>query len=713
MTAQRRSRRRPKSSGDISLRRFSGRYVHHSDETVAPETMRLTLHVDIDGTQPLRVISGEVRTGSTAEPSQHFIGRVKRRKNTSNGLFLWVEDLPLRLLGSDAPRFRLKVKIWQPVDSNQSRCTVWFLSPFLRVGPFHLVRATPWFRQVEIEIDREQGARKVEPYLTDTHPDRPPNLPGRLLTLETVFEEAGVQIVRSTHNNVISSSEAGEDRKWSNAELHDAMTVHWEAFANQPQWKIWVLLANRSERPRLGGIVINANIDEASGINRQGAAVFTRCDYFFSPKGGFCRRNLPSSEASKRELFFTLVHEIGHSFNLTHPTERVRGQSWRAPSWAKICRRIDALTFMSLPNLATPGGSGANASWFYRRFYFKFERPELLFIRHAADRYVEMGRQAWNASHARVATDELDNRLDFRVCSPKLRYEQGEPVVLELRLRNVSDIPILAHKNLALSDRFVELAITDPNGIRRPFITLEQTDTVIEQLLLEPKGTLYGDIDLTVGRGGFPFKQPGTYLIEVTYMNLDGTGVSAALRVQIRSPSAEQALIVRELFDARVGRVMYFGGTRVLHDVNERLDWIRSHLGRFHPVSIHIAAARFQALARSGRVFDRQSGREQLIPYEPDLAVELITDLVMDRADTTANTMGHIHYRRMIDEYTTAALLAGRYHLAVKAQRRLLALFEQRKVQPGIIGEVKTRLAEIDSTCPLPTPRLASASNPS
>jgi hypothetical protein len=152
---------------------------------------------------------------------------------------------------------------------------------------------------------------------------------------------------------------------------------------------------------------------------------------------------------------------------------------------------------------------------------------------------------------------------------------------------------------------------------------------------------------------------------------------------------------VHELFDARVGRVLYLNGTRVLHDVNDRLDWVLSRLGPFHPVSIHLATVRFHGLASSGRVIDIQNARARLIPHEPDRAVTFLTELVTKQAQITADTIGHIRFLRMIDAYTIAALQANRRNLAITAQRSVLALFEYRKVLPTVIAAVKARLAEL------------------
>src|SRR5678816_4312013 len=98
---------------------------------------------------------------------------------------------------------------------------------------------------------------------------------------------------------------------------------------------------------------------------------------------------------------------------------------------------------MNYPDSAMPSaGVPGNASWFYRRFRFRFEDAELLFLRHAPERYVEMGADAWFSNHARVARDSIDPRLQLWIRTRKTMLEHGEPVILELKLKNVSDHPV-------------------------------------------------------------------------------------------------------------------------------------------------------------------------------------------------------------------------------------------------------------------------------
>ena len=108
------------------------------------------------------------------------------------------------------------------------------------------------------------------------------------------------------------------------------MESHWSSFANRQQWKMWIFIAGLGPRDEqgndtLGGIMFDADIDEPGGVDRQGTALFTLNPHFHTPEGAYARANPPAAEAAQRELFFNLLHESGHAFNLAHSSEKRLG----------------------------------------------------------------------------------------------------------------------------------------------------------------------------------------------------------------------------------------------------------------------------------------------------------------------------------------------------------------------------------------------------
>ena len=406
------------------------------------------------------------------------------------------------------------------------------------------------------------------------------------------------------------------------------------------------------------------------------------------------------TEAAKRELFFNLIHETGHAFNLAHSFQKHFGGPYSAPAWLPLIANPHALSWMNYPDSATPGGSvPRNASWFYRRFRYRFDDAELLFLRHAPERYVQMGAEAWFSQHARVARDSTDPPLQLSIRVRKTMVEHGEPVILELKLKNVSDHGVPVHGNLDPSDGLVEIAITNPKGERRPFLPFDHTRKHVVLRILEPgKESLYELADVTMGAYGFHFREPGAYRIEASYTNVDGRTAAAILQLYVRPASSYDAVpAINELFDARIGRVLYVEGTRVHEDVNSKIDWIRqwlgSTIGERNPIEAHLKTARFKPMMSPISIIEPASNTVRTVAEDPGLAVNELQQVLVERAGETADTMGHIWYVKTVKEYADAAERSGQEAKAREACSSLAALCRQRGIVPSVTSDVEKALA--------------------
>ncbi len=661
------------------------------------QRLRFTLHIDIDGTDPLNVVSGTVARGLflIGSPPPHFIGRVTSNTVSGGARNLVVEDFSFTWPGTSHVINRLEISLTGNFFVTPT-ASVTFIATATgqRYGPYTATRESPYFRDVEVEVDVEDGAVPCEPYDTHTHPDRPADLPKESLTLEKVFARAGIRITRSAATDTISTAEAGPDAFWSEQELHDAMESHWSAFANTPQWKMWIFLAERAADPGLAGIMFDGDINEPGGVDRQGTAIFTLCPHFHTAGGAYPQANPPAAEAAQRELFFDLIHETGHAFNLAHSFQKHLGAPWTPPAWMPLATNPQSLSWMNYPDLASPG-SGNNATWFYNQFRFRFDDSENLFLRHAPGSFVQMGNAAWFQNHGRVARETLDRRLELRLRTRAPVVELGEAVILELRLKNIGPEPVTVHRNLSPTDGFVEVAVTNPRGERQPFVPIVHTRAQVVKQVLEPGQALYQAINLTVGQLGFPFKEPGAYRIEASFTNLDGTTAAAVMQLYVRPPSNYETLpVASELFNARVGRVLYVGGSRLMEDVNEKIDWVCQRLGPQHPTTYYLSATRAMPQAQPFKLVEAETDTVRVLPPDPEL-VERALRPIVQQPESAADALGHIVYRRTVDVYTDAAVECGKRAAARKAQRELLALFEQRNVVPQVVEEVKERAAEL------------------
>jgi hypothetical protein len=688
---------RSHAPSDVSwqARRLSGRYTGQLSTPEGP--VSLVLHVDIDGPKPQGIVSGTLHEPGRGEHPIRFLQPVAQRASEHGTVTLEVGGLSVQPRVTPAPLSGLEIRIKPSTAADeQPRAVAQFIGP-VPLGPIDLQREGPWFRTVELQVDHESGATMpLPPYSSLAHPDRPRRLVDRQLSLQQAFADAGIRIVYSGDSKQLDTSAAGDDHKWSQRELHDAMTANWDAYANRPQWKMWVLIANLADNSGLGGLMFDTNIAEPGGVDRQGMALFTHCEYFFSPAGLYCTNNQPAQPAAQREMFFTLVHEIGHAFNLVHPAERKTAEEWSSVAGLNARPNRSALTFMNYPNLATPNGLGAaNASWFYRRFGFTFEGPELVFLRHAPDRDVEMGGKAWGSNNARLGLG-LEPRLRLQCRSRRQSYELGERVIVELKLQNVGTAELTIHDSLHPSEGFVQVGVTDPDGRRRIYKPLQQAHRAMQTRQLPPGHAIYKRVDLSVGLDGFAFKQAGRYRVDASYVNVDGRATRADYAFRVSAASSQDEGAVRELFSARVGRVLYVDGTRYLEDVNEKLDWVRAQLGNQHPASIHLATVRFSPMAHDGHVLDAASGVLRRVHADPERAMSLVHDLVGERASEAADTLGHIGYRRLVERYTGAAQQSGRSDLAKQAHQQLIDLLGGRGVPPSVLAELQSRQDELN-----------------
>lgn len=664
---------------------------------------RFSLAIDIDGPNPLNVVSGSISAGPVTSGALpvHFLGRVEANAAISGGRRLTVGDFEFEWPNSTNRVTRLDLVLTgSPLTIPVAEVTFVDVAQDRRYGPFVVEQASSYFHEIEVDLDREANALDPEPLSTHIHPDRPADLAEAQLTLESAFADAGVRITRSVDDPTPVTG-AGGNHRWSYSELHDSMVLHWQAFANRPQWKMWIFLAERADDDGLGGVMFDGDIDEPGGVDRQGTALFTHCPFFHTPEGTYAAANPPALEAAKRELFFNLIHETGHAFNLAHSFQKHLRGGWRAPAWMPLASERQGLSWMNYPDSAAQGMGGGqfNASWFYRRFRYRFDDGELLFLRHAPERYVQMGGDAWLQNHARVARTTVDPRLQFSIRVLKLMFEQGEPVVLELKLKNISDQPVAVHRNLDPSDGLVDIAITNPKGERRPFLPFDHTRKQLIPQILDPAAeSVYALADVTMGAYGFHFKEPGPYRLEASYTNVDGRTAAAVLQIYVRPAASYDAVpVINELFDAAVGRALYVEGTRVQDDVNAKIDWICARLketiGERNPIDAHLRAARFKPLMTPASIVQPVSNDVRQLPEQPDVAVNQLQPVLLERADQTANTMGHIWYVQMLKAYSHAAHDAGDEYKAREGRSHLVNFCQHRGIVQSVTEEATRALS--------------------
>jgi len=684
-------------------------------EDVAPQILRnarsaaardgqdvsLVLRIDFDGEAPLDIVSGAVEViGGTSGTDGHrsvFIGRITEQRNGASGPELVVQDFAAKwpMTGEIIDRLDLALT-GGPAQTPEARATFTTVNQ-RQFGAFRTRQISQSFRSIELEVDIESQARNPEPYDTHTHPDRPPGSTREILTLESTFAKAGIEIRRSPNPNEVASQLAGADRLWTNQELHDAMENEWSRFDNIAQNAMWIFLARHHVRSGLGGIMFDADIFDVGGVDRQGTAVFTENEHFHKAAGAYCVANPPASEAAMRELFFNLIHETGHAINLLHSFQKSAGATWDAPSWMPVVQDPESLSWMNYPDAAAQTATGSNtlaAKWFYDQFQFAFDDNELLFLRHAPQRFVQMGGVDFAVDHGRIARSEINRLLEITARVRKPVFELGEPVVIELKLANRADRPVEVSDHLDACDGSVEVAITGPDGSRKPFVPFFHARERLHTRILDPDAAIYAPVSLVVGKFGLPFKHPGAYRIEVSYRGPGGT-TAAVLRIFVAPARHSDDLpVVNELFHARVGRVLAMHGSREMEEELNKLDWVLNKMPIENPVSLALRPARVGAFSTSYKRIATGRRRVVLEDKDPDTVVRELSPVV-ENMETAADTIGHIEMDRVVDSYTQCAVDVGRRAYAGEAQKRLVSMYHARSVIKPAIDKAEARLKEL------------------
>lgn len=679
----------------------SGRYQFKAP-AIGMEAVSEQLRLDVDGTYPQMVASGTIWRQSIDSVGVHWIADLTetgRRSWTGN---IWFKDNLGGKSSYPLPYTSVTIVV--------SGASIYSLTPptatvtFSGGGSPDRVRSfkwmSQWFHAVEFEFDRADGVTAVTSLETGAHPNHPSSLPNHRLSIETVFSHAGFEVSKSGKDNIVPLAGAGGDALWSNSELHDAMQTYWSRFDNQAKWSAWTFFAwlhmgfpdDGVTPDDLGGIMF----DDIGPNHRQGAAIFNGSFISQAPTGD------PAPAAwVQRRRFWTAVHELGHTCNLAHSWEKSLPSRDHRP-WIPLANEPEERSFMNSPGRVSGGQSA-----FFSDFEYRFSDTELLFMRHAPERFTQMGNAEWSDDHgfrqAHVSR-EPKLRLELRVNRQKALYEFMEPVVLELKLSNVSDEPQLIQENLlAHLDEMIVIVKKHDRSARQvlPYARYCFSD---KNRVLMPNQAVYESLFVSAGRGGWSISEPGYYTVQLA-LHLEGEDlVSNALRLRVAPPCGyEEEFLAQELFSDEVGRILAFDGSQFFAAGNDTLREIAEKLGE-RRIALHARVALATPWLRDYKHLvlpsDTQAclrpaaeigGKFKIARAQLDDASRELTLALVDQAEAAASTLGHIDAKFYTEQYASCLAEHGRGKEAARAQDALYQTLANRKILPEVLERIQAR----------------------
>jgi hypothetical protein len=522
---------RPETAGDAALPIFF---------------LREELRLDVDGNYPQMTASGALYSGFLLR--MHWIAKLTAVGPSAWAGTIWYKD------GAAAsfPYTAVRITAVRSLFPGLRSATVTFAgggaAPRTRTYRF----ASAYFHPVEFEYDHETGIVPDLQIDSCAHPNRPASLPCEMLTIEKVYRRAGFDAKRSAPGAETSIPTDGPDLNttWSDGEMHDAMQVYWSRFANKAQWALWVLFTKQHDMgPNLGGIMF----DDIGPNHRQGTAIFYDSFISTAPAGD------PAPAAAVTRLhFWTATHEMGHAFNLAHSWQKNLGTPW-----IPLPADPEARSFMNYPYRVSGGQSA-----FFANFEYRFTDSELLFMRHAPERFVEMGNADWFDHHGfqgAAILGESGFELEIGVDKAQPLFDFLEPVVLELKLTNISSEPKIVPSDILLdAGSMVVVQKKDGKPARRwvPYATHCRKATA---KVLQPGQEITESLFVSVGVNGWDLAEPGLYTMQIA-MEIDGGDLlSNALRLRVAPPkSYDEEYIAQDVYTDTAGRVMAFDGSMAL-----------------------------------------------------------------------------------------------------------------------------------------------------
>ena len=555
------------------------------------------------------------------------------------------------------------------------------------------------FRHLKLETDycaSVQAAPQEPSYDTTWHSNRPASTPQRTLTIAETYREAGIDVAVDPTHTIIDDS-ASTFSSWSPAELHDSMEVSFSQMtASWPRWNMWGMLAGSFDNAGTGGIMFDAAASfggSGEAPERQGFAVFRNHSWFNDLRTG--TPTTQDEAAAMRKFLYTWVHEAGHAFNFLH-------------SWNKS--RPDALSWMNY-DWRYDDRNGVDSFW--GDFNFRFDDEELLHMRHGDRVSVIMGGDPWSSGGHLESPPEAFARSEAGAPLELLLRSNGyfefmEPVGIELRLRNTSDVPI--EIDARLSSEFGNVAVF----IRRPDGRIVMHGPIMCQLgdaikrILEPLRAdganegkdRYSELaPLTYGSGGFSFDEPGDYQIRAVYSALGITASSNTLKLRVGRPmSRDEDRFAADFFSQQVGMTLYLGGSQSPF-LSNGMDVLHQTVDQFKETPAALNAARI--LAKSvGRSFHRRADdRRKLVcthTADPAEAVRL-TAPALDFYQSTPRKSLNLAYHQLVRERADYLSQQGDVDVARNEVRALYKNLEGRDVHPPVLASIKAFEERLDT----------------
>jgi hypothetical protein len=335
-------------------------------------------------------------------------------------------------------------------------------------------------------------------------------------------------------------------------------------------------------------------------------------------------------------------------------------------------------------------------------------------MRHAPERFVQMGNADWFDNHAFEQADsspEPTFRVELRANRSSTEFEFLEPCVLEVKLTNVSNEPQLVGERLLRNAERMVVILKKDRERARQWLPFAHYCHKTSRTVLEPKASRYESLFVSAGRNGWDLAEPGFYMVQIALRIADVDYVSNPLRIRVKPPrSYDEENLAQDYFSDEVGRVLSFDGSRALDGANNILREVAERFAD-RAVARHALVALGHPLMEDGKVLavpaQRQmamdsaadvGGKIELAKAKPDDAQKQLTAALMKKPNEAAETLGHIDFKTYADEFTEALVEDGNKKAALNVQEALHTTLASRNVSASVLAQIDQKRDSLAAT---------------
>ena len=236
---------------------------------------------------------------------------------------------------------------------------------------------------------------------------------------------------------------------------------------------------------------------------------------------------------------------------------------------------------------------------------------------------------------------------------------------LELKLKNVSKQQQLVEKDVLNEFENMSIIIKREGLPARQWLPFAQYCYDKEMILLNPDKSLYETMLLSAGKNGWDISEPGNYTVQAMLTLGEEVIVSNALPIRISAARThDEEVCAQDVFSKEVGQLLTFGGSQYLTRANETLEEViiripnkqaarqakiaraLPKLRNFKSINITGDAVTMHAAIANKQVKISESKADHRA------VMESLNQVLIEEADYTAQTLGHINYKRQMDKYS-------------------------------------------------------------